>query len=429
MNMKTKYTNNQKTIYQIFPRNHTVEGTLLSIINDLDRIKNLGVDIIYLLPVHEIGVTGRKGTYGSPYAIKDYYSISKDLGTKDDLITLIKEVHARDMEIILDMVFNHTAIDNVLTINHDDYYDHDENNNRYNKAGGWLDVIDLNTHKKEVEDYLVNVLKHYVSLGVDGFRFDVASFINKNIFKRIREEVDKPLFLLAESVHLEFGEYMRNKGFYSFKDSELHPLFNSSYNYNTLVGLEDFLDGKTNNISNYKNKLLEQEKYMAKGFNKITSLENHDIPRIASRVKNKDQLINLLVYSFTNKGSSFIYAGEEYALTHKPELFEKDPLDLSNVDNEIYELIKKLIKLKHTSYFKEHIDFKYIDIDDLTLCFKFKDINNNELLCVYNFSGDERIININEEGAYIDLLTNKSINLNKSFKIKEPLVLLKTYEK
>lgn len=426
--MKT-YTDNQKVIYQIFPRNHTNEGTLTAIISDLDRIKDLGVDIVYLLPIHPIGIEGRKGTYGSPYAIKDYYSISKDLGTKDDLITLIKEVHARDMEIILDMVFNHTAIDNVLTINHDDYYDYDENNNRYNKAGGWLDVIDLNTHKKEVEDYLVNVLKHYVSLGVDGFRFDVASFINKNIFKRIREEVDKPLFLLAESVHLEFGEYMRNKGFYSFKDKELHPLFNSSYNYNTLVGLEDYLDGKTNNISNYKNKLLEQEKYMAKGFNKITSLENHDIPRIASRAKNKDQLINLLVYSFTNKGSSFIYAGEEYALTHKPELFEKDPLDLSNVDNEIYELIKKLIKLKHTSYFKEHIDFKYIDIDDLTLCFKFKDINNNELLCVYNFSGDERIININEEGAYIDLLTNKSINLNKSFKIKEPLVLLKTYEK
>lgn len=426
--MKT-YTDNQKVIYQIFPRNHTNEGTLTAIISDLDRIKDLGVDIVYLLPIHPIGIEGRKGTYGSPYAIKDYYGISEDLGTLDDLINLINEVHKRDMLFIMDMVFNHTAIDNVLTIDHDDYYDHDENHNRYNKAGGWLDVIDLNTHKKEVEDYLVNVLKHYVSLGVDGFRFDVASFINKNIFKRIREEVDKPLFLLAESVHLEFGEYMRNKGCYSFKDSELHPLFNSSYNYNTLVALEDYLDGKTNNISSYKNRLLEQEKYMAKGFNKITSLENHDIPRIASRVKNKDQLINLLVYSFTSKGSSFIYAGEEYALTHKPELFEKDPLDLSNVDNDIYELIKKLIKLKHTSYFKEHIDFEYVDVDDLTLCFKFKDINNNELLCVYNFSGDERIININEEGAYIDLLTNKSINLNKSFKIKEPLVLLKAYEK
>lgn len=426
--MKTKYTNNQKTIYQIFPRNHTVEGTLLSIINDLDRIKNLGVDIIYLLPVHEIGVTGRKGIYGSPYAIKDYYSISKDLGTKDDLITLIKEVHARDMEIILDMVFNHTAIDSVLTINHDDYYDHDENNNRYNKAGGWQDVIDLNTNKKEVEDYLVNVLKYYVSLGVDGFRFDVASLININIFKRIRKEVDRPLFLLAESVDIHFNEYMISKGYYTFKDDELHPTFDSSYNYNTITPLQDYLYAKVNTLTPYKQKLLDQEQYMKKGFIKLTCIENHDIDRIASVIKNKTQHHNILAFSFINKGIDFLYAGEEYGLTHKPELFEKDPLDLTNIDVDIYDYVKKSINLKHSSYFKNYNNYKLISTNEHTIGFTFNDDNDNELLCLFNLSTCEQEINIDYKGKYIDLLTNNIIYLNKTLKLNEPLVLLKTYE-
>ena len=111
-----------EVIYQIFPRNHHHNHSFKMIENDLKRIKELGVDIIYLMPIHEIGIKNRKGTYGSPYAIKDYYSISSFLGDLNNFRSLIDKTHKLKMKIILDMVFNHTSPDNVLLNDHEDYY-------------------------------------------------------------------------------------------------------------------------------------------------------------------------------------------------------------------------------------------------------------------------------------------------------------------
>ena len=111
-----------EVIYQIFVRNYSVDGGFKAVEDDLPRIKDLGVDIIYLMPINEIGVKNRKGTYGSPYASKDYFSISKDLGTLKDLKSLIKKTHKLKMKIIVDMVFNHTAPDSILFEQHPEFY-------------------------------------------------------------------------------------------------------------------------------------------------------------------------------------------------------------------------------------------------------------------------------------------------------------------
>ena len=109
-------------IYQIFVRNYSEEGTFKKVEEDLSRLKELGIDIIYLTPIHEIGIENRKGTWGSPYAIKDYFSISSDLGNLDDFHDLVNKTHELGMKIILDMVFNHTSPDNVLVKSHPEYY-------------------------------------------------------------------------------------------------------------------------------------------------------------------------------------------------------------------------------------------------------------------------------------------------------------------
>ena len=109
---------NNPVIYQVFVRNYSKEGTFKALQKDLERIKNLGVDIIYLTPIHKIGVLNRKGTYGSPYAIQDYFSVSEDLGTIQDFKDLVNNIHSHGMKIILDMVFNHTSPDNVLINTH-----------------------------------------------------------------------------------------------------------------------------------------------------------------------------------------------------------------------------------------------------------------------------------------------------------------------
>src|SRR5260370_875871 len=111
-------------IYQIFPRAFSAEGNFNGITAQLDRLKELGVTIIWLMPIHPIGQEKKKGTIGSPYAVRDYYGINPDYGTKEDLKKLISESHRRGLKMIIDIVANHTAWDSVL-MKHPDWYKHD----------------------------------------------------------------------------------------------------------------------------------------------------------------------------------------------------------------------------------------------------------------------------------------------------------------
>ncbi|MDD3124183.1 MAG: alpha-amylase family glycosyl hydrolase, partial [Candidatus Izemoplasmatales bacterium] len=118
----TKISQRNLVIYQVFVRNHTLEGTFKALIRDLDRIKSLGVDVVYLLPVHPIGTKNRKGTLGSPYSIQDYRLMNPELGSMSDFQTLIDEVHNRKMKIMMDEVFNHTSRDSRLLKEHPEWF-------------------------------------------------------------------------------------------------------------------------------------------------------------------------------------------------------------------------------------------------------------------------------------------------------------------
>ena len=111
-----------QSIYQVFIRNHTEEGSIKALIKDIDRIQSMGFDILYLMPFHPISVLNRKGTYGSPYAIANYYEVSEDLGTLDDLQELINKAHLLNMKVIMDIVFNHTGRDHTYITTHPEYY-------------------------------------------------------------------------------------------------------------------------------------------------------------------------------------------------------------------------------------------------------------------------------------------------------------------
>ena len=205
-----------EVIYQIFVRNYSVEGTFKKVEEDLPRIKELGVDIIYLMPINEIGVKNRKGTYGSPYASKDYFSISKDLGNLKDLKSLIKKTHKLKMKIIVDMVFNHTAPDSVLFEEHPEFY-FKKNGKPGNRVGDWSDIIDLDTSREDTQDYLISVLEYWKNIGFDGYRFDVASMIDLNVFKKARNKLGNEIIFLAESIDDDFAKYVETCG--------IHPAY------------------------------------------------------------------------------------------------------------------------------------------------------------------------------------------------------------
>ncbi|MCR5309000.1 MAG: alpha-amylase [Bacilli bacterium] len=334
-----------EVIYQIFVRNYSVEGTFKKVEEDLPRIKDLGVDIIYLMPINEIGEKNRKGTYGSPYASKDYFSVSKNLGTLKDLKSLIQKIHKLKMKIIVDMVFNHTAPDSILYKQHPEFY-YMKNGKPGNRVGEWSDIIDLDTSREDTQEYLLSVLKYWINVGFDGFRFDVASMIDFNLFKKARSLLGGEIIFLAESIDDDFAEYVKKCGINPTPDYELFPIFDCCYNYSWYRPLEKYLkagedfDSVINNIN-------RDLQYMPKGYLRCNCIENHDCERMAFLAKDKEQLIRITKLSYYLKGCVFIYAGQEYGIKKKPDLFAKDPINWNEKDLDIFTLHKQLINEKH----------------------------------------------------------------------------------
>ena len=343
-------------IYQIFPRNYSFLYPFKEIVKNLDYIKELGTTIIYLMPIHEIGEAQRKGTYGSPYAIRDYFSISHDLGSLEDFKELIDKTHEKGMKIIMDMVFNHTSPDNVLVNKHPEYYF--LRNGKYaNKVGDWSDIIDLETSREDVQEYLLSVLKYWVSLGIDGFRFDVASMIPLNFFKKARKDLGDDIIFIAEAIEKDFSDYLKSQNIYVTDDEDMYPTFDSLYNYNYFHSLlkylknEGTLDPVINELNHDKNHL------------RLNCLENHDNERIATIVEDESRLCRLIDFISFIKGQIFIYAGQENGNKHKPELFEKDVVNFSYINSNIHNKYLEAINNKKKQKEIINQEIKLIDKD------------------------------------------------------------------
>ena len=143
MALSTPKTLRNQMMYQIFVRNYSDEGTFAQVEKDLDRIKALGTDIVWLMPIHPIGEAQRKGTLGSPYAISDYRAVNPEFGTLEDFKSLVAAIHDRDMRCIIDVVYNHTSPDSVLSREHPEWFYHKPDGSFGNRVGDWTDIIDL----------------------------------------------------------------------------------------------------------------------------------------------------------------------------------------------------------------------------------------------------------------------------------------------
>lgn len=319
-----KFLRNQ-VIYSIYIRNHTQDGTFRAVISDLDRIKALGTDIVWFMPIHPIGIQGKKGSLGCPYANQDYRSVNPEYGTMDDFKALVEAIHARGMKCIIDVVYNHTSPDSVLTNEHPEFFYHKDDGSMGNHIGDWTDVVDLDYTCKELWDYQIESLKMWAGI-VDGFRCDVASFVPVEFWIRAREaceEVRPGCIWLAETVHSSFGLIARQSGLYSANDYEMFSAFDMEYDYDIREVFDRYLNG-TCHLSNYIDALNFQECLYPANYNKMRCLENHDQPRICSFVKDPLALENFTAFLYFLKGTTLIYAGQEFCATEIPSLFEKD---------------------------------------------------------------------------------------------------------
>ncbi|MBQ6756277.1 MAG: alpha-amylase [Oscillospiraceae bacterium] len=336
-------------IYSVYVRNHTPEGTFRALIPDLGRIKSLGTDIIWLMPIHPIGVAARKGTLGSPYANMDYRAVNPEYGTLEDFRALCRAVHDMGMKIIIDVVYNHTSPDSVLWKTHPEFFYKRPDGRPGNHVGDWTDIIDLDYTNSALWDYQIESLCYWAQY-VDGFRCDVASFVPVEFWKEARgtvENVRPGCIWLAESVHRSFGDYCRSVGMYSAKDSELFEAFDIEYEYDVREAFDAYLAG-TAPLSTYMELVSFQDFAYPARYNKLRFLENHDQPRIASRVPEIDRLESFTAMTYFIKGATLLYAGQENAVNHLPALFDKDTIDF-DTGIDLSPLMRRLYDIKKTA--------------------------------------------------------------------------------
>lgn len=412
-------------IYCIYVRAHTEEGTFKAIIPDLERIKALGTDIIWFMPIHPIGVEGKKGSLGCPYANRDYRTVNPTYGTMEDFKLLTEEIHKLGMKCMIDVVYNHTSPDSTLINEHPEFFYRDENGKTGNRMGDWADVIDLDYSSKALWDYQIESLKMWAGI-VDGFRCDVASFLPVEFWKRARKEVaqiNPDCIWLAESVHSKFGWFARHHGVNSALDYALFEAFDIEYEYDVRPTFERWLKGEIK-LSHYLDMLNFQEVSYPMNYNKLRYLENHDLPRFASFVSDEKLMRNYLAMLYFNKGTTLLYAGQEFENTHTPSLFEREPID-RNTGADLSGQLRKLYEIK--SKYLGADDSQWCDADDEHAVAVFtREGSRGKTAGIFSLKGESAEIAVElPDGDYINLIDSNIVSV-KCSKLRtngEPIII------
>ena len=361
----------EMTIYSIFVRNHG--GSFAAVAQDMPRIRALGVDAVWLMPIHPIGKEKRKGSLGSPYAISDYRAVNPEYGTLDDFRTLADAVHANGMKLLIDVVYNHTAPDSRLAKQHPEWFYHRPDGSFGNRVGDWSDIIDLD-YTVDADEilhcapealcdlplpglwaYQIESLKYWARF-VDGFRCDVAPLVPLNFWLRARaavETVRPGCIWLAESVEQEFLAYARSRGMTALSDTELYRAFDICYDYDIWWEYERYAGG-LDSLEQYVHSLNWQLKTYPAGFSKLRCLENHDRPRMGKWFPTAQLQRNWLSWCFFQQGTALLYSGQEWAPAHTPTLFDPDPIPMEGPAVHAA-LIRKLTAMKKDALFSRGV--------------------------------------------------------------------------
>lgn len=356
-----------KLIYSTFVRNHSEEGTFKGLEKDLERIRDLGTDIVWLMPIHPCGVKGRKGRDGSPYAIADYRIVNPEFGTLEDLKSLTDKIHELGMECMIDVVYNHTSLDSRLLKEHPSWFYQDENGNPVSLVADWSDIADLDYSNPELQQELVDTLKYWAQY-VDGFRCDVASRIPMEFWNEARKEVETVhpgCTWLAESVHLPFLKFCRDQGRIGHSDAELYEAFDVCYQYDVFDDMEAYRKGEIP-LSVWMNDLENQESRFPANAIKLRYLENHDQPRFAGENQDFQNWKNWTALMFMMKGMPMIYEGQECRQSRNTDFFTQDVIDSYDTPEakQASEWIRTLADIKH-QFVPAGSSVTYKALDDL----------------------------------------------------------------
>ena len=349
-----------RVIYEVFVRNFSPEGNLKGVEAQIPRLKELGVDVVWLMPIYKLGDVGKWGPYSSPYAIKNYKQLDPDNGTEQDLRDLVKTVHDNGMEIWFDWVGNHTSMDNVWVTSNPEFYTRNGEEFVHPFGGVWKDVYELDRNSEAMQDSMVSAMKYWVdNFDIDGYRCDYASGPSPELWRKASEQVlknGKRIGWLAEDSSkpsLMKNGYFDYNYCWDFQEKVLkHFAQDSVLNVDNLRVACDLLA----NTGMTEGEVKAPEDTISnpyEGRSRMVYLVNHDV--LQDQGGSEDLVYGkylrpLTVLEFTVYGMPLIYNGQEiqYQSGGRVSLAEKTPIDWSKPDTAMTNLIKKLTNLKHT---------------------------------------------------------------------------------
>lgn len=352
-NVKHPEWSRNAVIYEVNLRQYTDSGNVTSFARELPRLKDLGADILWMMPIHPISKKDRKGTLGSYYAVADYTAFNPEFGTIEQFKDMVKQAHAQGMKVILDWVPNHSGRDNKWVTEHPDWYEKDSLGNMKG-IYDWTDVYVFDYSNPEMRKGMIDAMKYWITeVGVDGFRCDVAGEVPTDFWDEARPELEKAkadVFMLAEASKPELQKNGFDMG-YNWPMKDLFSAIAATSGQYTFKGT----DGKVKEFPETHAKdidklLAEQAAEYPKDTYLMNMVTNHDLNSWEGT--EFDRLGNLTdafaVLSYTLPGMPMLYTGQETGMNRAFEFFEKDKAPQWEPRNGYFEFYKKLNNLKHT---------------------------------------------------------------------------------
>lgn len=422
-------------IYEVNIRQYSPEGSFNAFTKDIPNLKELGVKVIWVMPIFPISQTKRKATggddskfasempaseqhkyLGSYYAVSDFKKVNPEFGTMDDFRKLVKTAHANGIYVILDWVPNHTGWDHVWIKEHPEYYTKNEKgeiidpiNPETGKTWGWTDVADLNYDNQNLRKEMTADMKFWIQKeGIDGFRCDVAGNVPTDFWQQAIPELrkEKNIFMLAEAWEPQL-----------MKDN----LFDMAYAWDGHHTSNKIAQGKEN-VSALDRYMIEKSKKYEANDILMNFVDNHDENSwngtIQSRLGNAEEAMTALTYVMP--GMPLVYSGNEYGLKHSLKFFEKD--SIPKTKGKDWDLRAKLGQLKNQNSAlnggKNSAGFNRINTSSDTTILAFeRQKEGKKVIYVANLSKTNQKVKLEISGTFTNFMTNEKVTLSEGKEI------------
>lgn len=412
MNFKKASWINTTNVYEVNLRQYTREGTINAFAREIPRLKAMGVETLWFMPLTPIAQKNKKGSLGSYYACSDYTAVSSEFGTLDDFKALVKQAHDSGMKVIIDWVANHTGWDHVWTKTNPDFYLKDSITHDFKIASGMDDIIELDYKNPALRRAMIEAMQFWVKeCDIDGYRCDLAFWVELDFWLEARAEIEKTktIFWLAENDGIENPAY--------------YQAFDACYTWKWMHETEDFY--KKHHDYKKLDSLLHQ--YDTAGGKadalKLWFTTNHDENSWNGTEYEKygDAAMALAVFSFTWNGIPLIYSGQELPNKKRLQFFEKDMIEW-NGKYELSDFYKTLLSLrKNNAALRAGDDAVSTRIiaagsNSPVLVFIRKN-GNDEVMVMINWSKDKPTITVggdqNSTGNFINVFAGTRADFTK----------------